>query len=232
MGKLEIELEVLKCKIQQEELLDDFKDKLENSMNNEYNKCNETKKKAIFYPLYCCYRAAAVFICFMVLSSCAFADELEGIFSLVFSNFDKNIEIAYEKGDIKEINTDYQNFNGISLNVNAISYHEDNLYLAFNVEAEEEFDKICFENFELKDENETVIFDSQLSYDNMEFNRMSKKTNKYTGVQLISISKNGMNIEKYNTLNILVSSIKIKNDDKIEDVNGDWNFVINLNEED
>ena len=38
MGKLEIELEVLKCKIQQEELPDDFKDKLENSMNNEYKR--------------------------------------------------------------------------------------------------------------------------------------------------------------------------------------------------
>lgn len=231
MGKLEIELEVLKCKIHQEELLDDFKDKLEDSMNNEYNKSSETKKKSIFSPLYCCYRAAAVFICFMVLSSCAFADELEGIFSLVFSNFDKNIEIAYEKGDIKEINTDYQKFNGISLNLNSISCYEDNLYLAFNIETENEFDKICFENFEIKDENGTVMFDSQLSYDNMEFDRMCKKTNKYTGVQLISISKSEMNIEKCNNLNIIVNNIKIKRDSKTEDVSGDWNFIINLNEE-
>lgn len=231
MGKLEIELEVLKCKIQQEELLDDFKDKLENSMNDEYNKSSETKKKNICSPLYCCYRAAAVFICFMVLSSCAFADELEGIFNLVFSNFDKNIEIAYEKGDIKEINTEYQKFNGISLNVNSISCYENNLYLAFNVETEDEFDKICFENFEIKDENGTVMFDSQLSYDNMEFDRMCKKTNKYTGVQLISISKRKMNIEKCNNLNIIVNNIKIKRDSKTEDVNGDWNFIINLNEE-
>ncbi len=232
MGKLEIELEVLKCKIQQEELPDDFKDKLENSMNNEYNKCNETKKKAIFYPLYCCYRAAAVFICFMVLSSCAFADELEGIFSLVFSNFDKNIEIAYEKGDIKEINTDYQNFNGISLNVNAISCHEDNLYLAFNVEAEEELDKISFENFEIKDENGNLILDNKSFYNGIKVERIFKTINKYSGVQLISISNDLINFEEYTNLNIIVNNIKIKRDGKTETVDGDWNFAINLNEED
>lgn len=232
MGKLEIELEVLKCKIQQEELLDDFKDKLENSMNNEYNKCNETKKKAIFYPLYCCYRAAAVFICFMVLSSCAFADELEGIFSLVFSNFDKNIEIAYEKGDIKEINTDYQNFNGISLNVNAISCHEDNLYLAFNVEVEEEFDKISFEGFEIKDENGQIFFNTNMVHAGTEVEEMFKKVDKYNGIQLISISNTSVKFEEYTNLNIIVNNIKLKRNGKIEMADGDWNFVINLNEED
>ena len=168
----------------------------------------------------------------MVLSSCAFADELEGIFSLVFSNFDKNIEIAYEKGDIKEINTDYQNFNGISLNVNAISCHEDNLYLAFNVEAEEELDKISFENFEIKDENGNLILDNKSFYNGIKVERIFKTINKYSGVQLISISNDLINFEEYTNLNIIVNNIKIKRDGKTETVDGDWNFAINLNEED
>lgn len=165
----------------------------------------------------------------MVLSSCAFADELEGIFSLVFSNFDKNIEIAYEKGDIKEINTDYQNFNGISLNVNAISCHEDNLYLAFNVEVEEEFDKIFIEDFELKDENGNTIIGSKQICENVEYEYKFKRVSKENGVVLISISKNKLQLNK---LYIDIDSFKISKDSEQKDIYGDWNFVINLNEED
>lgn len=234
MEKLEVEIEVVKCKIHEENLLEDFENKLVDKLNDEYINRNNSKKSAnkvtrIPFRNTFLYRAAAVFVCFMVVSGCTFADEIQDALKLMFCNFDKNIEIAYDEGNVIEVDSEYQTYNGVSVKVDYVSLTDNNLCVVFNVKHEDECDRLYLSDLKIKDENDDFICDTNGENKNIKYNFDLKKENKNITTLLINLSKSKGVLDKYNFLNIEFGSLEIEKDDEIIHYEGNWNFKINFN---
>lgn len=229
MEKLDVELEVIKCKIHEEDLCESFKENLERKLNSKCEaKENVTSKKKnniIKKPFYF-YKAAAVFVCFVMFSSCAFAGGVGDWLKELFSNVDKEMEIAYENGDIKEVETEYQTFDGVSVKVDYVSLKDNELYVVLNVKTEDECNRVYLNDLLIEDEFENEIFN------------MKNKTNKYsikrksidsrTKLLFVSINNDGTNYEGYRNVTMNINSIKVKKDNNSKDCIGDWKIYINL----
>lgn len=230
MEKLDVELEVIKCKIHEEDLCESFKENLERKLNikceAKENVTREKKNNIIRKPFYF-YKAAAVFVCFVMFSSCAFAGGVGDWLRELFSNVDKGTEIAYENGDIKEVETEYQTFDGVSVKVDYVSLKDNELYVVFNVKTEEEYDRIDLNDLLIKDEFENEIFN------------IENKTNKYsvkrksidsrTKLIFVSINKKNIGYDEYRNITMNINSIKLKKDNNIKTCIGEWEISVKLN---
>lgn len=233
MKKLDVEIELIKCKIREEDLQEDFKEKLENKLNNvcetkEYTTIEDIKNKKSFKnrPYYC-YKAAAVFICFVMFSSCAFAGGVGDWLKEMFSNVSEEMEVAYENGDIKEVNTEYQTYDGVSVKVDYVSLKDDQLYVTFNVKTEDEYDTTTINELIIEDEQGKEIFNIN-SKENNNCNIKTKGINQKNRLIFVVISGENKEFSIIDTIKIKISNINIGNENDLKDLHGDWNFEIDL----
>lgn len=235
MKKLDVEIEVIKCKIREEDLQEEFKEKLENKLNSvceskEYATIEDIKnKKSFINKPYYCYKAAAVFICFVMFSSCAFAGGVGDWLKDMFSNVSEDMEIAYENGDIKEVNTEYQTYDGVSVKVDYVSLKDDQLYVTFNVTTEEEYNIIKINELVIEDEQGKVIFDIN-NKEAKDFQSRTKGISNKNKLIFFVISGSEGEFNTTNNVNIKVNNISVGNKNNMKDSSyGDWNFEIDLN---
>ena len=224
------ELNEIKEKLNSEKLSEEFKANLNAKLEEELNKTEDSNKgKIIKFPSYS-KKLAGICACIIFLfSSCfTFADDIENIVLKIFSNTDKNIKTAIEKGNYKEIKMDYVEDNGVSIKVDYVIVEEDNLYVAFNVLYENEFDKVFFEDLTIKDKNGILIYkendmesDKEKTIELKYVNKIISKNNRIIICLIENIDK-----EKINMLNIDITQLFIINHKiKIEKI-GKWNFNI------
>lgn len=235
MEKLDVEIEVLKCKIQEENLQEDFKEKLEEKLNNacntkDYITMEDIKKKKILTRPYFCQKAAAAFACFIMFSSCAFAGGVGDWIKEMFSNVDQNLEVAYENGDVKEIETEYQTYDGVSVKVDYISLKDNELYMVFNVKTEEVFDHIYINDFIIKDNYDNVVFENleKSELDDFECKIKEKKETKNNSLIFVTVSKRENNFDKYNTLKIEIDNVSVRNSEKVKNYFEKWEFNVEV----
>ena len=158
--KFEEDLKEIKDKLNAENLSDEFMEKLHARLEEELNKdTTETKGKVINFPVIS-RKLAGICACFILFfSSCfAFADDIENVIFEIFGNTDKIVENAIEKGNYKEIDMEYVEDNGVSIKVDYVAFEGDNLYIAFNVLAEEKFDKILIDKMCIKNQDKKVLY--------------------------------------------------------------------------
>lgn len=232
MEKLDVELEVIKCKIHEEDLCESFKENLERKLNSKCEvKENVTSKKKnniIKKPFYF-YKAAAVFVCFVMFSSCAFAGGVGDWLKELFSNVDKEMEIAYENGDIKEVETEYQTFDGVSVKVDYVSLKDNELYVVLNVKTEDEYDSVCIKDTIIEDKNSNEIFNATRISNNWSINVSEKRTNELERLIILTLTQNEQNILKdCNTIEINFKNIVAIKNDIIVEYFGDWHFELNI----
>lgn len=234
MKKLDVEIELIKCKIREEDLQEDFKEKLENKLNNvcetkEYTTIEDIKNKKSFKnrPYYC-YKAAAVFICFVMFSSCAFAGGVGDWLKDMFSNVSEEMEVAYENGDIKEVNTEYQTYDGVSIKVDYISLKDDQLYITFDVKTEEEYNTIDIKELIIEDEDGKEIFNMK-SKVAKNCSIKTKGVTKTNRLIFFNVSREEKEINTKDIIKIKINNINVGNEDNIKTLNGNWNFEIDLN---
>lgn len=237
MEKLDVELEVIKCKIHEEDLCESFKENLERKLNSKCEaKENVTSKKKnniIKKPFYF-YKAAAVFICFVMFSSCAFAGGVGDWLKELFSNVDKEMEIAYENGDIKEVETEYQTFDGVSVKVDYVSLKDNELYVVLNVKTEEEFDIVNINELLIEDNEENEIFDinskdADINNNRIKYNIRNKGIDNKNKLIIFVISESKGKFNETDTINIKINNISIGHKNNMKDLSGNWNFDISLN---
>lgn len=159
--------EEMKNKVSKIKLSEEFKAQLQEKMDLEFEKetvnsnlesDNKIKLKLnnlFFIPKF------AVALCLIVLvSGCiTFADEIESFVSQIFSNTDRELEMAIENGNYREIDMDYIESDGVAIKVDYIVEDEDSLYIAFNVKTEEEFENVAFTDFVLKTSDNIIIYE-------------------------------------------------------------------------
>lgn len=233
MEKLDIELDIIKCKIHEEDLQDEFKEKLEEKLNSACESRTHTtiksNKKIINMPCYFYKSVAAVFICIFMFSSCAFAGGVGDWIKEMFSNVDKEMEIAYENGDMKKVDTEYQTFDGVSVRVEYVTLKDNELYVVFNVENAEKYEDISFNSFVIKDELNNSIYDTDkdLKKEENKCDIRVKSNTKTSSTLFLSIIKKD-NFELYDNLNIEIKEICFLNDNDARSIYGNWRFNINL----
>lgn len=222
MEKFEVELKIVKNKIHEEDLTEDFRDKLERQLYEKYNNANanKIKFKLLRRPLLACKNVAAVFVCFLLLSGCAFADEIEDLIKSMFSNVSQNAEIAYEEGNCIKVDSEYQTYGDISANVEYISSKDNELYIVFNIRTQENFDKIYLEGLTLEDESGEIKY-LYSSYD-------VKFENEKDCKLIARLSLNSKEKKDIEILKIIFDNISLKNGDKINIFDNNWKFEVNL----
>lgn len=224
MEKFEVELKIVKSKIHEEDLAEDFRDKLERELCEKYNNANASKNKfkLLRKPVLTCKNVAAVFVCFLLLSGCAFADDIEDFIKFMFSNVSQSAKIAYEEGNCIKVDSEYQTYDNVSAKVEYISLKNDELYIVFDVKTEEEFDKIYLEGLKLENAGEEIEY-SQSSYD-------VKRENLEKCKLIARLSLNTNENKDIKSLKISFESIVLRNgnDNEIKKFDNHWNFELNL----
>ena len=231
--------EEMKCKISQIKLSEEFKAQLQEKMDLEFEKetvnsnlesDNKIKLKLnnlFFIPKF------AVALCLIVLvSGCiTFADEIESFVSQIFSNTDRELEMAIENGNYRELDMDYIESDGVAIKVDYIIEDEDSLYIAFNVKTEEEYKVVALKKFVLKDNNGEVIFDTQnVSDKKIDVDTFYKYITSKKIMLVCKFTKFEEEIDFYNAC-IEISEIFLEIDkeesfdEKIKNVN--YSFIIN-----
>lgn len=215
----------------------EFKDNLKIMMDEEYNKNedifyinngNNTKniKLRKAFPK----KMVAVFACFVILSTCVFADDLENFFTKLFVNMDSKMSFAIQEGYIQNIDMDYVESNGIKLKVDYLLFDEQSLYIAFNVKTERQFDEILLKDFVLKDENNNVIFDSKNNYRDLQFKMENRIIDKNEIVIVTKIEKKGNNMGIESKAEVCIGMLEIRKSKNIEIINGNWNLKLDIKE--
>ena len=219
MEKFEVELKIVKSKIHEEDLAEDFRDKLERELCEKYNNANASKNKfkLLRKPVLTCKNVAAVFVCFLLLSGCAFADDIEDFIKFMFSNVSQSAKIAYEEGNCIKVDSEYQTYDNVSAKVEYISLKNDELYIVFDVKTEEEFDKIYLEGLKLEDDNGEIEYIYEL------YDVKLKDKNNCNLIAQITL-KNNIEYKLLENLKITFNTIVLKKDSDKKRNNNSWIF--------
>lgn len=237
MEKLDVELDIIKCKIHKEDLQDDFKERLEEKLNSacepKLDTTVEDVKNRISGPFYFHKAVAAVFVCIFMFSSYAFAGGVGDWIKEMFCNVDKEMEVAYENGDIKEVNTEYQTYDGVSVKVDYVSLKDNELYVVFNVKSEEEYSYIDIKDVSIEDKLGNIISNNiELNDENnkYDFNFMEKGINKQNKVIFLTVTNKENNFKYSEDLELIIQNMEVSKNNITENLNGDWKFEIDFNQ--
>lgn len=218
-------IEEIKAKRNAETLSDEAKAKMIKALEEVEAKKFEEKKIHKFNYSFS-QKVAAIFICCFVISSCAFAGDIGDIITKVFSNQDKNIEFAVENGYVQNIEMDYVESNGISLKADYFYLDDYYMYIAFDVKADREFNEVQLNEFEIKDENDNVIYSNVEIYGDVLLQSETKKMTNKSGIMLLKLSKFRENFFSYSKLIVTIRNIEIKDIDNFYEVAGNWNISL------
>ena len=219
--------EEMKNKVSQIKLSDDFKAKLQEKMDLEFEKEtvnpnleSDNKIKLKLNNLFFIPKFAVALCLFVLVSGCiTFADDIESFVSQIFSNTDRELELAIENGNYRELDMDYIESDGVAIKVDYIIEDEDSLYIAFNVKTEEVYENVLLNNYVLMDQNDEVIYDNlNVNKENVDmklFNNFIDKGNKYLIYKIENLPKN---ILKNNTLKIKIRDISFSNENKMNNI--------------
>ena len=185
-------------------------------MNNNAN-ASKNKFKLLRKPVLTCKNVAAVFVCFLLLSGCAFADDIEYFIKFMFSNVSQSAKIAYEEGNCIKVDSEYQTYDNVSAKVEYISLKNDELYIVFDVKTEEEFDKIYLEGLKLEDDNGEIEYIYEL------YDVKLKDKNNCNLIAQITL-KNNIEYKLLENLKITFNTIVLKKDSDIKRNNNSWIF--------
>ena len=215
----------------EEHLRDEFKDDLVNMMNIEYEK--EDTVNGVFKiikkisKLSFFRRFVIVFSLLIIVSGITFGKNFTSFVSHIFSNQDKSVELAVDNGYYQNVNIDYINHDGIGIKVDYIYSDETCVYIAFNIQTEEEFKWIYLQDMTLINEkNETIysITESRVIY--QPILKKISKTNAIVLAKFYSINQEFVN---YSNLNINISQVVLVIDDNNEkSVTDNWNFKLDV----
>ncbi len=227
MQNLEEEIKKIKEKRSKMEMSEEGKEKIRKIIEdrntrseNEIIKYVPKKNKTYIFA----QKIAAVFICCLVLSSCAFAGEWKDILTKIFYGQGANIEYAVDNGYVQNIDMDYVESNGIKIKADYFYLDDYYMYIALDVVAEEEFDAIYLDKFEIIDENNNNVFYNVDMEEKLFFQLEVKRMSKKRAILLGKFSKIQDRFDNYSNLKIDINKIQLLNNDKENYIYGMWNL--------
>ncbi len=218
MEKFEEDLIKLKNKINSMTLSDEFKENLSQKLDEEYNKVST--KKSFFIPK----QIIAVCICCIFLTSCVFAGSIGNTITNLFANTSKEMEAAIESGELKKLDMDYVERDGISIKVDYAMVKEDTIYLVFDVLSKEEITNVRFTDFKIESENDEIIYDVlDTGFNDIGMDYYVKRLNNMEIAFFLQLS-NIEDIQEDNNMKVILDEIIMINKNNTKIVNNNWNF--------
>ncbi len=173
-------------------------------------------------------KIAAVFVCCLVLSSCAFAGEWKDLLTKIFYGEGANIEYAVDNGYVQNIDMDYVESNGIKIKVDYFYSDDYYMYIAFDVVAEEEFEDCLFYEIEILNNENNLIF-SNIKFVNKIFYELeTKRMSKNSAMIIGKFSKIQDKFYNYDCVKININNIQLGKNNENIDIIGNWNLVTEL----
>lgn len=168
-------------------------------------------------------KITAVFVCCLILSSCAFAGEWKDILTKIFYGQGGNIDYAVDNGYVQNIEMNYVESNGIKIKADYFYLDDYYMYIAFDIVAEEEFDTVYLDKFEIVSENNIIFSNFDIS-EKIFFQSEVKKISKYNAIILGKFNKIQDKFYNYNNLKININKIQLLNADESYNIDGIWNL--------
>lgn len=223
------ELNEIKEKLNAEKLSDEFKANLNSKLQEELNKDDSSKGKIFNFPTIS-RKLAGMCACFVFLfSSCfVFADDIENVILELFGNTDRIIAKAIEEGNYKDIEMDYVEDQGVSIKVDYIVAQDDELYIAFDVFSEEEFDKVFFNDINIESQDKECIYMKDVTVENSDLNVEDKRINSKNVIMLYKLTRIKYDLGSLKELSIEIKNIDFIKEEKSMNNNGLWKFNINV----
>ena len=208
---------------------------IDNTINDIFSEKNVKHKKSFNFIL---KRVAILVLSLSVVTaSTVFAKDIINFFTSIFTNSNKGVDTAVENGYVQNVDMEFIEDNNLGVKVDYVLMDDHNLNISFVYkymgDDVEQITGLNYMDITIKDENENVLYRS--SKNNQDDNMVSNIT-KYTNNQQIidnitirsSLSAASNNFPKSEMLYISINDISLNNKDKLINVNGNWNFSINL----
>ncbi len=208
---------------------------IDNTIDNLFAEKNVKHKKSFNFVL---KRVAVLVISLSVVTaSTVFAKDIINFFTSIFTNSNKGVDTAVENGYVQNVDMDFIEDNNLGVKVDYVLMDDHNLNISFVYkylgDDVSQITGLNYMDLTIKDENENVLYRS--SKDNQNDNMVSNIT-KYTNNQQIidnttirsSLLAASNNFPKSEMLYISINNISLNSNDELINVNGNWNFSINL----
>lgn len=224
MEKFEEDLAKLKDKINSMTLSDEFKDNLVKKLDMEYERMPE--KKRFFIPK----QIVAVFACCVLITGCACAGRIGDTITNLFANTSKEFEQAIESGEMKSLNTDYVERDGLSIKIDYAMVKDDSLYLVLNVSNEEIFDYVNYMKFIIQNENDEILYNTDdVNFRDVQIYYNTKSLSNKEAIVFLKLT-NIKNIQNFNNLNIIFNQVTLSNSDASYNntISNNWNFDLKI----
>ena len=212
-----------------------FDYKIKNTLNN-----LKSKKKSNFRILKVCISSVCCSI--ILLTGVVFAKDIENYIKKLFVNSTDAIDLAVENDYVQEIDTSYTYDENVGIKVDRLILDDLYLDISFNIKVnDKEIKTIRFKDFEIKNDNEQIVYQSKIKkaetfdklpiYNTMTWINQPIKINdtEFTDSILLGLKQD---VEDFGKLFISVKSLNvIYIGDKEEEINGNWDFCIEINDE-
>lgn len=227
--KFEEDLKEIKEKLHAEKPSDEFKQNLQAILEEELNKPIDKKDKVLQFPKLAKNLVAACACLILFFSGCfTFADDIENVIFKIFGNTDKIVEEAIANGNYKKIDMEYVEDNGVSIKVDYVAIEEDNLYIAFNVLTEEKIDDVYFKDLMIKDQNDIVLYSNSSGVQTSILMFEEKNISNKSAIIIYKLINKEYKFKELNEFKIECDKINIEANKIKRDLNGIWEFDINL----
>ena len=229
-----------KKKINEAKLSKEFKDNLKIIMDKEYYKTTNENSKVrlvenknstfkntklkLLYPK----KIAAIFLCFIIISSLTFAGDWKNFFAKIFYNMDESMSLAIEEGYIQNIDMDYVECNGIKIKVDYILFDEQRLYVAFNVNTKKECNDVDLNNFFIEDQDDRLLYNFENNYTDILFKTERRKIDSNSIILLSKFENINTLFNNIKKIHITINSVEIKDSKQSSLVQGEWNLDIDV----
>lgn len=186
-------------------------------------------------------RIAVFILCIgIVTATTVYAKDIINFITSIFTNSTPGIDKAVDNGYVQNVDMDFITYNDVGIKVDYLLMDNNNLDISFVYKYygdNTEINNISFNNLSIKDENNNMLFwlsekaiptseDIILLDTNAKFNSIEKNINDNTiRASLLLTSEKFPNSQ---ILTISISSVKLKINSQSINVDGNWNFSINL----
>mgnify|MGYP005774577805 CR=1 FL=1 len=208
---------------------------INNTIDNIFSEKNAKHKKSFNFIL---KRVAILVISLSVVTaSTVFAKDIINFFTSIFTNSNEGVDTAVENGYVQNVDMDFIEDNNLGVKVDYVLMDDHNLnisfvykYLGDNVE---QITSLYYMDITIKDEKENLLYRSSRNNQN---DTMISLSAKFTSNQQIldnttirtSLFLTSNSFPKSEMLYISINNVSLKNENEIININGNWNFSINL----
>lgn len=211
---------------------------IDNTIDNIFAKKNTKHKKSFDFIL---KRVAILVISLSVVTaSTVFAKDIINFFTSIFTNSNKGVDTAVENGYVQNVDMEFIEDNNLGVKVDYVLMDDHNLNISFVYkylgDDVEQITGLNYMDITIKDEEDNILCMLSNNSEDISTTNVTNSISQLVNNQQIidnstiktSLLSTANNFPKSEMLYISIHNVSLKNGNEIIDINGNWDFSINL----